>query len=537
VRTFNSSPDLPGKGDAGGPIAGPAHHREPTMQQLSGADDVSLFAERRNVHNHVGALLVYDVTTAPGGKVRFKDILRHFEDRLYLHPVFRRRLVPVPFGIDRPYWVAEPNLDVEYHIRHIALPEPGDWRQLMILVARLHSMPLDRAHPLWEAYVIEGLDNIPKLPPGAFAVFLKIHHAVVDGLAAVHLVKELHSPAPDDADEPPKERAVVADRDPSNYEFLANSIINNLSRTARLVRLSATLGGRALAAGREQLPALARGDVSELVSKAKGLLPDRAPVTRFSAKVSRNRVIEAFGLPISRIARVRAKVPGATLNDVFVAVAGGAVRKYLEGKGELPDESLTALMPISLRTDGSAGGNEVAGMPVRVRSDIEDPIERLLAVHGETRTSKARGEAMGLDLLKNVFDVLPPVAVNGLLDFVMLPGLNMAVSNVRGPDSAMYLAGAKAMCLYPVSIPADGAGLNLTGVSYNGVMWVSMVSCRDMVPDPGVFLACMRGAWDELLAAADALPDPSGAATPAGRPARGKRKTARRKTARPKARR
>ena len=110
--------------------------------------------------------------------------------------MFRRRLVPVPFGLDRPYWVTDPDLDVEYHIRHIALPKPGDWRQLMIQVARLHSRPLDRAHPLWEAYVIEGLDNIPKLPPGAFAVFLKIHHAVVDGMAAVHLMRELHSSTP-----------------------------------------------------------------------------------------------------------------------------------------------------------------------------------------------------------------------------------------------------------------------------------------------------------------------------------------------------
>jgi hypothetical protein len=148
-------------------------------------------------------------------------------------------------------------------------------------------------------------------------------------------------------------------------------------------------------------------------------------------------------------------------------------------------------------------------MPVRVRSDVADPIERLLAVREETRNSKAQAGKLGLDLLKNLFDVLPPLAVSSLVERVILPGINMAVSNVRGPDQAMYLAGAKAMCLYPVSIPADGVGLNLTGVSYNGVLWVSMVSCRSMVPDPGVFLAGMREAWDELLAAAGALPDPS----------------------------
>jgi WS/DGAT/MGAT family acyltransferase len=487
------------------------------MQQLSGADNVSLFAERRNVFNHVGALCVYDVTTAPEGRVRFKDILRHFEDRLYLHPVFRRRLVEVPLGIDRPYWVTDPHLDVEYHIRHIALPRPGDWRQLMIQVARLHSRPLDRAHPLWEAYVIEGLDNVPKLPAGAFAVFLKIHHAVVDGLATVHLLRQLHAASPVEQSGQPHARVLAGEHDPPSYELIANSIGNNVSRAARLARVSKDLGVRLLAAGRDQLPAITRGDFAAVSARLSGLVPPRAPPTRFSERVSRNRVMEAFGMPLSRIKRVRSKVPGVTLNDVLVAVAGGAVRKYLESKGELPEASLSALMPISLRSDASAGGNEVAGVPVRVRSDLEDPIARLLAVREETQASKARAEVLGLDLLKNLFDVLPSFAVSSLVEQVILPGLNMAVSNVRGPDGPMYLAGAKAMCLYPVSIPADGAGLNFTAVSYNGVLWVAMVSCRKMVPDPAVMLACMRETWGELLAAAESLAPPGTAAQRQGR--------------------
>jgi WS/DGAT/MGAT family acyltransferase len=281
-----------------------------------------------------------------------------------------------------------------------------------------------------------------------------------------------------------------------------------------MARLSRRIGSRLLAAGRDQLPALARGEVTDVVASASALLPGAAPVTRFSGEVTQHRVMEAFGMPISRIARIRAKVPGATLNDVFVAVAGGAVRKYLEGKGELAGESLVGLMPISLRSDASGGGNEVAGVPVRVRSDVADPLERLLAVHQETRASKAQAEKLGLDLLKNVLDVLPPFAASGVFEHLIVRSINLTVSNVRGPDRPLYLAGAKAMCLYPVSIPADGAGLNFTAVSYNGVVWVSMVSCRDMVPDPAVMLACMRDAWEELLAAADALP-PVGSPPPA----------------------
>ena len=476
------------------------------MQQLSGTDNVMLFAERRNNYNHVGALMVYDVSTAPGGRVRFRDVLKHFEDRLHLHPLFRRRLVSIPFGLDRPYWVADPEVDVEYHIRHIALPKPGDWRQLMIQVARLHSRPLDRAHPLWEAYVIEGLDNVPKLPPGAFAVFLKIHHAIVDGMAAVHLMRELHTSTPENEAPAEGPRTVIADRDPSGIELFARGVDNNVRQAARFARLSAQVGTRMLAAGRDRWPELARGNLMELASEARDLIPPTAPHTRFSEPVSPHRVMEAFGMPLSRIRRIRGKVPGSTLNDIFVAVAGGAARKYLDGKGELPAESLTALMPISLRSDASAGGNEVAGVPVRVCSDIGDPIERLQVVHRETLAAKARGEKMGLDLLKNLLDVLPSFAANQAMQQLIVRSVNLTVSNVRGPDEAMYLAGAKAMCLYPVSIPADGVGLNFTGVSYNGVMWVSMVSCREMMPDPGYFLECMRGSWEELLAAADALP-------------------------------
>ena len=478
------------------------------MQQLSGTDHVMLIGERRNVYNHVASLIIYDATTAPGGKVRFKDILQHFDERLYLHPVFRRRLVPVPLGLDRPYWVTETNIDVEYHIRHIALPKPGDWRQLMIQVARLHSRPLDRAHPLWEAYVIEGLDHIPKLPPGAFAIFLKMHHAVVDGMAAVHLMRQLHEISPEPVARAATSRVVVGDREPSPYEFVSRSVGNRIERATKLLRMSSTIAGRMVGFGREQLPKIAEGRGAEITEKLSGLLPPAAPHTRFSEKITTNRIVEGFGMPISRIKRIRDKVPGSTLNDVFVAVAGGAARKYLLGKRDLPDESLVGLMPISLRSDASAGGNEVAGVPVRVRSDIADPIERLKAVHAETRTSKAQAEALGLDLLKNLMDVLPPFAANMLFNGVLVSRINMTVSNVRGPDEAMYLAGAKAMCMYPVSIPVDGCGLNFTGVSYNGVMWVSMVSCRSMVPDPGVMLDCMRGAWEELLAAADALPDP-----------------------------
>jgi WS/DGAT/MGAT family acyltransferase len=476
------------------------------MQQLSGLDNASLFTERGNVFNHVGTLLVYDASTAPGGRVRYKEILGHFAERLHLHSVFSNHLAGVPLGVDRPYWVTGSQIDLEYHIRHIALPAPGDWRQLMIQVARLHSRPLDRHRPLWEVYIIEGLDNIPGLPRGSFAMFLKIHHAAVDGVAAVSLVEQMHTANPVKPAADAHLHAVAAEADPGPSELLLKTVGHNLSRMARAAQLSAGNTLRLLDAGRKQLGHLNASTLAEVAQLLRETAAGGAPPTRFSERVSANRVMECFGLSIAQIKRVRARVPGSTLNDVFIAVAGGAVRGYLEARGELPVKSLTALMPIALRSDGSAGGNQVAGVPVRVRSDIADPIERLEAIREETLAGKATAEKLGLDTVIKVLDVVPPLLAKTLVDKLMLPRLNMAVSNVRGPGHDMYLAGARAMCFYPVSIPADGAGINFTGISYDGVMWVSMVSCRRMLPDSSFMLSCMEGAWNELLQAAGALP-------------------------------
>jgi len=485
------------------------------MKQLSGTDNIFLFQEQKNVFNHVAMMMIFDVSTAPEGKVRFKDILKHFDDRMYLHPIFRRRLANAPFGIDRPYWVADKDIDVEYHIRHIALPEPGDWRQLMIQVARLHSRPLDRSRPLWEAYIIEGLDNIPKLPKGSFAMFMKFHHASVDGMAGLHLASQLLS-LTSSTDAPSSEqRTIYVDRDPSSVEFVSRAVSNGISRVLQAGKLSARLASKAIEIGSEQL-----------LSQKGSSNPDeqlsfpKAPPTRFDTEVSAHRVFDGFGMPLSRIKRVREKVPGATLNDIFLAVAGGAVRKYLKAKKELPEESLLALMPMSLRSDASAGGNSVGAATVRVCSDIEDPLERLLAAHHSAKAGKYQAEKLGSDLVSKLLDTVPSFVGDLLMNKVLMPSLNMTVSNVRGPDVPLYLAGAKAMCFYPVSIPTNGAGLNITGVSYNRVMWLGMVSCREMVPDPGFFTACMQEAWDELLAAADALPaSPAAKARPAAKAA------------------
>ena len=475
------------------------------MKQLSGSDTVFLLSEQKNAYNHVGMMVIYDVSTAPGGKVRVRDILKHFESRTDIHPIFRHRLSPSPLGIDRPYWVVDGEMDLEFHIRHVALPKPGDWRQLMIQVARMHSRPLDRSRPLWEAYIIEGLDNIPKLPPGSFALYMKFHHAAVDGMAAVHLATQFHSssPVPDEHDG--ERRTVFVDRDPTLLEHVSHAMVNALNRAVSAGKYSALLSRKLATIGAEELG----GYLNREQTPAPVAKQNKSTATiRFKKDVSAQRVFDGFGMPLSRIKRVRTKLPGITLNDIFLAVSGGAVRKYLQSKGELPERSLTAFMPMSLRSDGAAGGNAIGAAMVKVCSDIADPIKRLKAANVAAGLGKAQAEKLGADLLANILESVPSIIGKLLIAKVIYPAIDMTVSNVRGPDYPLYLAGAKAMCFYPVSIPMNGVGLNITGCSYNKVLWVSMVSCRNMVPDPGFFVACMKEAWEEILAAADAMPAP-----------------------------
>lgn len=470
------------------------------MEQLSGFDSFLLHTERGNVYNHIAGLGIYDPATAPGGHVRFRDILAHFGARLSLHRLFRRRLVTVPFGVDRPYWLDVGDVDVEFHVRHIALPAPGDWRQLMIQVARLHSRPLDRGRPLWEVYVIEGLDRIPGLPKGAFAVYQKYHHASVDGQSAGALICAMHSTSP--AVEPSGPRDVVyVDREAAPMSLYATALANGLRRTAGLSTFSVKTAGRIVKLKASDLIQLASAE--DPAQSLPGFA--RAPETRFNDKVSPHRVVDAAGLPLADVARIRAAIEGTTINDIFLAVVGGALHHYLKAKGELPARSLVALMPISLRKEvkaGQAAGNEVGGVPVAVHSEIADPLARLAACHDEARAAKAGSELMGRDFLRSVLDGLPHAAADAFMRHAVLAQLNTTVSNVRGPDVPLYLAGARLVHLYPVSIATDYAGLNHTGFSYNGVLWITAVACRDMLPDPGFYADCMRTSFAELLDAA-----------------------------------
>jgi diacylglycerol O-acyltransferase len=494
------------------------------MKQLSGTDAMFLQFEHGNNFMHVASLAIYDPSTAPDGGVRFKDVLRFFASRLEQFPQFRRRLVTVPLALDRPYWVEDPSFDVEFHVRHIALPHPGDWRQLCIQVARLHSRPLDRSKPLWEAYVIEGLHNVPGAPPNSFAVYCKMHHAIVE--SGTELLKAMHSLSPEPMNLGEEDSGTVygTPHEPRLPELYSLAVVHNLERIPSLARLSfnttrrlAGLGagafGSIVSFGTQLVPklrTLLSGDLSPLLEK----LP---PQTRFSGKVSAHRVFEAVGLPLADFKPIRARVEGATLNDLFLAIVGGALNRYLGSKGELPDSSMVAMVPISLRGADKGGdrGNQVGFTLMPVYSDVADPLERLAAIRDSAQTAKRMADAVGKELARDLLEYLPAPISEAMMRNARLPGIGLTVSNVRGPDVPLYMAGARLVNYSPVSIAVDGLGLNVTGFSYAGTMWICAISCREMLPDPAFFAECLRSGFAELKDAAERAAAAAGRETPA----------------------
>jgi diacylglycerol O-acyltransferase / wax synthase len=471
------------------------------MKQLGILDSAFVNLEQTNTPQHIGGLGIYDPSTAPGGFVRFKDVIASFERRLGDLPLFRTRLVEVPGGLDRPYWVKDANFDVEFHLRHIALPEPGDWRQLCIQVARLHSRPLDMSRPLWEAYIIEGLDKIPNLPAGCFAVYTKMHHSLVDGAGGASFMTALHDlvPDPDHSRDPDAEPRLV-DTTPSVGELLTKATINNVKNTVQLItgsaRTARDITKYALDIARKEIPA---PDVS-------------APKTILNRPVGPHRVFDAAEFPLEGFKDIKNAV-GVTVNDVALGVISGALQRYLEAKGEAPAQgSLAAALPLNMRMrrNSTEENNQVGSVFASLHSDISDPVERLLAIRQSTDTAKASGEASPMvDALK-LAGVFSPVISKSVAGFWSRNGLSQhiplnistCISNVPGPNFPLYCAGAKLVDYYGLGVLTPGMGIFHLVFSYSGNITLSVLADRGIMPDPEFYHDCLVASYEELYSAA-----------------------------------
>jgi diacylglycerol O-acyltransferase / wax synthase len=477
------------------------------MEKMSGQDALFLHMDQPNAGTHGTMIYIYDQESVPGAKLRFKQILGHIERRLDVAPFFRRKIVQLPWSLGYPYWVLDDQFDLNFHVRHSALPQPGDWRQFCILASRIHARQLDLTRPPWEMHVIEGLDNIEWLPRGSFAILTKGHHAAMDGSAFAELTWALH-----DVDAKKGRRVSVVrkvkvkkqEAAPDLLTQLMHAIQDNLTAPLRMAGPASKV--------LPKLGALALSHAGRLLGG--GGKPGIK--TRFNGSITSQRVFDSVLYDFEKIRAIRAVVPGATVNDVVLATIGGAMRKFLQKHKELPKASLTAISPVNTRSDKKTtgtSGNNISALTFPLGTDIKAPLDRLRAVHKATAGIKETAKAIGASELTDLSKFAPPATLAFAGRLISLTGLGGAgpsplhqtiVSNVPGPTVPIYLLGARMRywsCVAPI---CSGAGLFHAVTSCDDKLIISMTSTPKMLPKPAEYAQCIRESLLEMSAAATA---------------------------------
>jgi diacylglycerol O-acyltransferase len=480
------------------------------MRQLTSLDAQFLAVESNRIYGHVGSLCIYDPSTAPGGELTIKDICRMVGDRLHLLPPFRWKLVNVPLGIDLPYWIEDPDFDLDFHIRESAIPPPGDDRKLAETVSRIFARPLDRSRPLWELYLIHGL------PDGKMALLTKVHHAVVDGVSGNEILSVLLDSSPEGRELPPKPRGLVGERQPSDVEMLGRGLLGLPLQPLRALRaLPSTLPALTELPGANAFPAVPH--LSRAMNRVRALrgaprdggilevTSARAPRTPFNGRVSPHRSFSFGSLPLETVKDIKNEL-GITVNDVVVALCASAVRSWLQEHDQLPDAPLVAMIPVSVRTREETGtyGNRISAMVVPIPTDVADPRRRIMAAHERLRSAKANHSALPANLLTDATKFIPPAvaarASRTVIDVLgrTRPPLNLVISNVPGPRQPLHCAGAELEATYPVSVVVDGVGLNITVMSYLDHLDFGIIADKGQIPDAWPLMDHLRAAMEEL---------------------------------------
>ena len=478
------------------------------MQHLSAMDSAFLHLETAEMPMHVGSLHRYQLPAGYKGNW-VEDVKEHLGKRLHLAPVFTRKLALMPFDLANPVWIEDDDIDLDYHIRHTVLPKPGTQAQLEALAARLHSSLLDRSRPLWEFYVIEGLAD------GTMGFYTKVHHAAIDGQAGVALGNAM-------LDLGPVPRTVKAPRARRSHRYqlgVAELLGAALSNTLQQVRM---LGKLVLPLGRT-LADSARRSISQrsLSLGAVRRLLTMPPPTPFNVSITNQRVFAALSLPLDEAKRL-GKAHGASINDVVLWLCSTALRDYLKESRELPAASLVAGVPVSLRAEGDTRmNNQVTMSLVPLATQEKDPLERLRLIREGTASMKNTMGSFGELIPTDFPSPGAPWLLSGLASLYGRSGLadrirvaNVAISNVPGSPVPLYLAGAKMLDYYPVSIAAHGVALNITVQSYMGQLCFGLIACRRAVPDVREIALQMKRAFEAFAqlappaAAAEPLPKP-----------------------------
>ncbi len=481
------------------------------MKHLSGMDSAFLHMESPEMPMHVGSLNVLDLPEGYSGDF-FEDVKTNLQQRLHLAEVFTRKLSLMPLDLSNPVWVEDEDIDLDYHIRHVSLPKPGTNRQLQQYVARLHSSLLDRSRPLWEFFIIDGLKS------GQVALYIKVHHAGIDGQAGVAVAQAMFDlTASGRVIKPPRPRARRNEYQLGIAELLGAAVRNTLQQSVGLVK---------------SLPLIA-GSVKNLLISEKDASGKRnwslpkdftlfAPRTSLNVAITNQRTFAGRTVPLAEVKQI-AKLLGVSLNDVVMATTAGGLRAFLRENNELPDKPLLAAVPVSLRAEGdTTSNNQVSMVTMSLATDVKDPLARIRKIHASSANTKAK---MGrykaaiptdfpLPLAPWLMSAMASLFSRSRLANVMPPLANLVISNVAGIPVQLYFAGAKVVSYYPVSIPAHSMALNVTVQSYNGRLDYGLIACRRALPDVNELADALLAEHRSLLELALAqAPAQDGAAT------------------------
>jgi WS/DGAT/MGAT family acyltransferase len=465
------------------------------MKHLSMLDGAFLHLESAEMPMHVGSLHVFD--PPPGADGHWVEVVKeHMLKRMHLAPVFTRKLAPMPFDLANPVWIEDDDVDIDYHVRHTVLPRPGSMAQLEALAARLHSSLLDRSRPLWEFYVIEGLAD------GRMGFYAKVHHAAIDGQAGVALANAIYDITPEPrVVKPPRRRRRSECYQLGVAELLAAAITHQARQAVALAGLVRpvlrTVGGLARdLVTRRRTP----GAAASLLSRLR-----LAPPTPFNTTITNQRVFAGVSLPLDEV-RAIGRVHGASINDMVLWLTATALRRHLKEAGELPASSLVAFVPVSMRADGdTSSNNQVTATLADLATEVADPLERLRAILKTTAAMKKEMGALKALTPTDFPSLGSPWLLSGLMSLYgrsrladRIRVVNVAVSNVPGPKFPLYLAGARMLNYFPLSIVTHGVALNVTVQSYENQLCFGLIACRRAVSDLPEFAGDLRRAMDEL---------------------------------------
>jgi len=469
-----------------GPYAGP-------MQRLSGLDASFLYLETAQQLLHVCSILELDTSTMPGGYT-FAALRDALGERIAAMPQFREKLADSRFNPDHPVWVEDKDFDIDRHVHRIGLPLPGGRTELSEIFGHIASLPLDRSRPLWDKWIIEGIDGVDPREGGRIAVLTKVHHAAVDGVTGADLMSQLCSTEPD----APAPEPVPGVGGGNTLEIVVSGAVKFATRPLKFANA---------------LPATVN-TVFDTVKRVRSGLsmaaPFAAPQTAWNANVTSHRNIAWAELDLDDIKKVKNHF-GVKLNDVVMALVSGVLRKFLLDRGQLPDSTLIGMVPVSVHEKSDRPGrNQVSGMFSRLETQIEDPVERIKAIADANSVAKEHSSAIGATLLQDWTQFAAPAVFGTAMRVYAAsrlsgarPVLNLVVSNVPGPQIPLYYMGSEVKAMYPIGPVFHGAGLNITVMSLNGKLDVGIVSCPELLPDLWDLADDFGPALEELLAAVE----------------------------------